>query len=240
VVAAITRANDADVDVGRIADQLQRAFDGDPFKRLIYLESHDQAKSQRVPDKVFPGQADGWFARKKSMLGFAVVMTAPGIPMFFQGAELLDTRRWVPDGNNPTMMDFARRTRFSRLFQFYSDFVRLRKAHPGLAGAGINVFSANPSSKVLAYHRWNRGAGTDDLVIVANFSGVSFPSYTIGFPFAGPWFVRMNSDANVYSDANDFGAVNAFDTTAGPGGYDSLSFSGNVGVGPYSMIVLGR
>jgi 1,4-alpha-glucan branching enzyme len=237
---AITQPTDAAIDVGRVADKLQHSFEGDLFKRIIYLESHDQAKSQRVPDKVFPGQATGYFARKKSMLGFAVMMTAPGIPMFFQGAEVLDTRRWVPDGGQPTMMDFSRRDLFSRLFQFYGDMVRLRKSAPGLRGAGINVFVANPETKVLGYHRWNQGAGVDDLVVVANFSSTAFPSYTIGFPFPGTWFVRLNTDANVYSDANDFNAVNSFVTSAGPGGYDGMPFSGNVGIGPASLIVLGR
>jgi 1,4-alpha-glucan branching enzyme len=238
IIAAITQARDEDVDVGRVADRLQRSFEGDLFERLIYLESHDQAKSRRVPDMVVPGDAEGRLARKKSMLGFALVLTAPGIPMFFQGAELLDFRRWVPDGANPTTMDFSRRARFSRVFQFYGDVVRLRKGLRGLCGVGINVFSANPGTKVVAYHRWNEGGGRDDLVVVANFSNTVFPGYTIGFPFAGRWSVRLNSDANVYSDANDFGSVNSFDSSAGPGGYDGMPFSGNVGLGPYSIIVL--
>jgi 1,4-alpha-glucan branching enzyme len=240
VITAITQARDEDVDLGRIADKLQHAAEGDPFKRIIYLESHDQAKSKRVPELVFPGDSEGRIARKKSMLGLGVVLTAPGIPMFFQGAELLDTRRWIPDGNAPTTMDFGRRTTFSRLFQFYGDLSRLRRGASGLAGAGVNVFVANPGTKVMAYHRWNRGGGADDLVVVANLSATSFPSYTIGFPFAGTWFVRLNSDANVYSDANDFGSVNTFDTTAGPGGYDGMPFSGNVGIGPFSFVVFGR
>jgi len=239
LVAALTQAFDANIDVGTVADQLEHAFEGDPFKRLIYLESHDQAKSRRVPDLIDPGDAEGWYARKKSILGFAVTLTALGIPMFFQGAELLDIRRWQPDGP-PTNMDFSRRDRFPRYFQFYADMIRLRRGQPGLAGEGIHVSSANPSTKVLAYHRWNRGGGSDDLVVVANFSGTSFPSYTIGFPFAGAWRVRLNSDANVYSDSNDFGSVNTFDTTAGPGPYDGMPFSGNIGIGPYAIVVFAR
>ncbi|HTB58574.1 MAG TPA: alpha-amylase family glycosyl hydrolase [Polyangia bacterium] len=240
LIAAITQPTDSAVNLSPVADRLQHAVEGDLFKRIIYLESHDQAKNGRVPDLVFPGDSEGWFARKKSMLGFGVVLTAPGVPMFFQGAEILDTRRWAPDGNAPTKMDFTRRQTFSRLFQFYGDMSRLRRSAAGLAGAGINVFVANPETKVMAYHRWNQGSGTDDLVVVANFSSTPFPSYTIGFPLAGNWFVRLNSDANVYSDANDFGSVNTFDTTAGPGGYDGMPFSGNVGIGPFSLVVLGR
>jgi len=78
------------------------------------------------------------------------------------------------------------------------------------------------------------------VIVVANLSGSSQPSYTIGFPYAGTWYVRLNSDANVYSDANDFAAVNAYDTTAGPIAWDGMPCSGNVGIGPYSLLVLSR
>jgi hypothetical protein len=39
------------------------------------------------------------------------------------------------------------------------------------------------------------------MVVVANFSGTSFPSYRPGFPYAGTWHVRLNSDANVIAPA---------------------------------------
>jgi 1,4-alpha-glucan branching enzyme len=76
--------------------------------------------------------------------------------------------------------------------------------------------------------------------VVANFSDTTFPSYTIGFPYAGNWNVVFNSDSNDYSDLGDFGAVNSFNTTAGAAAYDGMPFSGNVGIGPYSLIVLSR
>jgi hypothetical protein len=50
----------------------------------------------------------------------------------------------------------------------------------------------------------------------------------------------MNSNSNDYSYADDFGAVDSYNTTAGPGGYDGMPYGGNVGIGPYSLIVLGR
>jgi 1,4-alpha-glucan branching enzyme len=240
LIGALTQPLDSGVDVGAIAAAMSNAFEGDPFKRIIYLESHDQADKQRVPAMIDPGDPQGWFARKKSLLGFAVTLTTPGIPMFFQGAELLDARTWGPGGATPTMMDFSRKATFPKYFQFYADMASLRINSPGLRGNGLNVFEANPNTKVLAFHRWNQGSGIDDVVVVANFSDTSLPSYTIGFPYGGTWYLRLNSDANVYSDSNDFGAVNSYDTTAGPGGWDNMPFSGNVGIGPYSLIVFGR
>jgi 1,4-alpha-glucan branching enzyme len=234
---ALTQPLDSGVDVGTVASAIQNAFEGDPFKRVIYLESHDQADSERVPNKIDPSNPQSWFAIKKSMLGFAVTLTAPGIPMFFQGTELLDTRPWNPGGSNPTMMDFSRQQQFPKLFQFYTDMVTLRKSTPGLCGPSVNIFEANPITKILAYHRWNQGSGIDDVIVVANFSDTTFPSYTIGFPYPGTWYLRLNSDANIYSDQNNFGATNSYNTTAGPGPYDNMPYSGNIGIGPYTLIV---
>ncbi len=44
----------------------------------------------RIPEAIAPGDADNWFARKRAMLGSALVLTSPGIPMLFQGQELLE------------------------------------------------------------------------------------------------------------------------------------------------------
>jgi len=237
---AVTRATDDAVDVERVAQALWRLREGDPFRRIIYLESHDQAKAKRVPDMIAPGDAEGWHARKKSMLAGGVLLTAPGIPMMFQGCEVLDWRQW----SDVTNFDWSRKNRFPKLFRFYCDLVRARTNASGrtrgLCGQYVNVIHANQTTKVLAYHRWDQGFGIDDVVVVANFSAVAHASYTIGFPHPGTWYVRLNSDANAYSDASDFGAVNSYDTTAGTGGWDGMPSSGDVGIGPYSLIVLSR
>jgi 1,4-alpha-glucan branching enzyme len=237
VRAAITQPSDAAIDVGRVAGALQRP---DPFSRVVYLESHDEAKEGRITDRIAPGDAEGRLARKKALLGYGVVLTAAGLPMIFQGGELLDFRRW----NDDVPMPWANRTRFPRYRQFFSDAIALRRntggRTGGLTGASTHVIQANPGTKVLAYHRWDRGSGIDDVVVVANFSGTAFPSYTVGFPYPGTWFVRLNSDANVYSDSNDFGALDAYDTTAGPIAWDGMPFSANVGLPPFSLLIFSR
>jgi 1,4-alpha-glucan branching enzyme len=237
VRAAITQARDGDVDLGRVASALERP---DPFSRVIYLESHDEAKDRRIIDRIAPGDAQGRLARKKSLLGYGVVLTAAGLPMIFQGCELLDWRRW----NDAVSMPWANAGLFPRYRQFFSDAIRLRRnaggRTGGLTGAFTHVVQANPGTKVLAYHRWDRGSGADDVMVVANFSGDAFASYTIGFPYPGTWYVRLNSDANVYSDSNDFGSLDAYDTTAGPIPWDGMPFSGNVGLPPFSLLILSR
>jgi 1,4-alpha-glucan branching enzyme len=48
--------------------------------------------------------------------------------------------------------------------------------------------------------------------------------------------VRFNSDWSGYSP--DFGDALGYDTDATPGDRDGLDFHGNIGIGPYSAVVL--
>jgi 1,4-alpha-glucan branching enzyme len=50
--------------------------------------------------------------------------------------------------------------------------------------------------------------------------------------------VRFNSDWNGYS--GDFGNWNSFDTTAVSGTKDGMNYNANVGVGPYTAIILSQ
>ena len=79
----------------------------------------------------------------------------------------------------------------------------------------------------------------DDVVIIANFADRSYGSYAIGFPRAGAWYVRLNSDWNGYGN-DDYGNVPGYDTTASVGGADGMPCNGNVGIGPYTMLVLSQ
>src|SRR5207302_503195 len=62
--------------------------------RVIYTESHDEVANgrQRIPEMITPGDAASYYARKRSTLGAAVVLTAPGLPMLFMGQELLEDK----------------------------------------------------------------------------------------------------------------------------------------------------
>lgn len=105
-------------------------------------------------------------------------------------------------------------------------------------GQHLNLFHVNNSDKLLACHRWENGGPGDDVVVVLNFANRSYPNYTIGFPRGGMWRVRFNSDCNGYDPS--FGNFFSYGTEAQPGQKDSLDFVGNVGIGPYSAIVLSQ
>ncbi|PYQ49139.1 MAG: 1,4-alpha-glucan branching protein [Acidobacteria bacterium] len=240
VRAALTQPDAAKVDLDAVAQAITGPLGSDPFARVIYVESHDEAKARRLPDAIAPGDAEGWHARKKSMLAAGVVFTAPGIPMLFQGYELLDWRPW----SDVVPMDWSRAGRFAGHRRFHRDLIRARTNADGrtrgLCGSSVSVIGANPDTKVLAYHRWDQGAGADDVVVIANFSGTTFPSYQVGLPYPGTWYVRINSDASVYSDAGDFAATHCFDCVADLVAWDARPWSAAFGLGPYALVVLSR
>ena len=220
-----------------IAEAVGKSYNGSgPFQRVIYTESHDEAKFRRITDQVAPGDAEGWLARKLSSLGAALVFTSPGIPMLFMGQEFLEFATWN-DGTS-FAFDFGRIGRVPGYVDLWSRLIKLRRNFDnntrGLRGGNTNVFWASDADGVIAYHRWDQGDPGDDVVIVANLKDRTYPSYNIGFPRSGTWFLRFNSDFRGFSP--DFGDV-GYDTTAGGSGNQGMPFNGNVGLGPYSVCI---
>ena len=108
----------------------------------------------------------------------------------------------------------------------------------GLRGQHVNVHHVNNADKVIAFHRWENGGPGDDVMVVANFCNRSYDSYALGFPRPGYWRVRFNSDWQGYS--SDFGNQLGYDTFAGDGSRDGMPFEANVGLGPYSVLILSQ
>jgi len=237
---ALVALDDGERDMAAMRFAIEHRPNGSPWQRVIYTESHDEVAAsngkRRLPEDIHPGKADSWESKKRSTLGAAMVFTSAGIPMIFQGQEILE---WIPFGDD--RMDWDKYDRFRGIYHLYRDLIRLRRNWfdntRGLRGTNVNVFHAG-DDKVVAFHRWDQGGAGDDVVVVLNFSSRTFPSYTIGFPRAGDWHVRFNSDWNGYSP--DFGNTSSYDTTAGGHGMQSMPCSGHVGIGPYSAIILSQ
>jgi 1,4-alpha-glucan branching enzyme len=92
--------------------------------------------------------------------------------------------------------------------------------------------------KVIAYHRWSEGGPGDDVVVVLNFANRGYASHTLGLPRTGRWRVRLNSDWNGYDPS--FGNSLASDTDAFGGDRDGLPATANVGIGPYTALILSQ
>ncbi len=237
---AIITGTDSARSMTAVRDALVHAYNANPVQRVIYTESHDEVANghSRVPEEIWPGNAGSWASKKRSTLGAALVMTAPGIPMIFEGQEVLEDGFFAD--SDP--VDWTKLTTYAGIQTLYRDAIRLRRnwfdTTRGLRGNNINVHHVNDTNKLIGFHRWQNGGAKDDVVVIANFANTSYASYNLGFPRAGTWKVRFNSDWNGYS--TDFANTNSYDTNAVSGVKDGMSFNANIGIGPYTVIILSQ
>jgi 1,4-alpha-glucan branching enzyme len=75
-------------------------------------------------------------------------------------------------------------------------------------------------------------------VVVANFFREAQEEYIIGFPAAGVWKLRFNSDWQGYSDA--FEGYPSSDVSAESGEYDGFPFHAVLSLGPYSVLIFSQ
>jgi 1,4-alpha-glucan branching enzyme len=237
---AIIGSDDAFRDMGAVAEAIGHKYNNSSFQRVIFTESHDADSNgaQRVPEMIWPGNATSWYSKKRSTLGAALVMTSPGIPMIFMGQEFL-CGGWF---NDDQPLDWSNAANFPGITQLYRDLMHLRRNWfnntRGLRGQNVNVHHVNEANKVIGFHRWDQGGNGDDVVVVVNFGNQSYPNYSLGFPRGGLWRVRFSSDWNGYDPA--FSNWYSYDTQANSGSMDNMNFVANVGLGPYTAIILSQ
>ncbi len=239
VRTALVASNDEDRDVVSVAEVIGDSA-GEAFRRVIYTESHDEDAngSARVPEEIWPGYADSWASKKRATLGSAVVLTSPGIPMLFQGQELVEGS-WFSDEDG---LDWTLRHRHAGLLRLHRDLISLRRnaddVSRGLRGEGVQVHHLNKEARVVGWHRWLDGGPHDDVVVLANFSAKAYPDYHLGVPRAGRWRVRFNSDWDGYDP--DFETFDSLDAESEPKTQDGMAQRIAVGLGSYSVVILSQ
>jgi 1,4-alpha-glucan branching enzyme len=205
--------------------------------RVAFLESHDVVgdlnNGVRLVTAIDPATPNSYRARKLSTVGAAVTLTAPGVPMIFQGQDMLENQSF----DSSRMVDWSKTNTYSRIVQFYRDLIGARRDlkgyTPGLEGDQCSILRTDNTSKLLAFRRWKSSAPNQVAVVVANFSGATISSYSLNFPFAGTWYAHLNSDSTNYS--SDFQNIgSSVVTTSGS------PASGLVTVGPYSVLILSQ
>jgi 1,4-alpha-glucan branching enzyme len=237
---AVIARNDEDRNLREVTEAIEQQYAGDSFARTIYTESHDEVRNgrARVPEDVDPGHAGSWLARKRSTLGAAIALTAPGVPMLFQGQEFAEDGWFEAE----RMLDWSKLDRFPGIHALYRDLIQLRRnwfdTTRGLRGDHVRVHHVNDAAKVLAYLRWGFAEPRDETIVLANFANRAYDSYRIGVPREGVWRVRFNSDWQGYSA--DFGNAPSFDANADALGMDGMAASVAVALGPYSVVILSQ
>ena len=237
---AIISGDDSGRNMYAVKAAVENRYNTDAFGRVIYTESHDEDANghSRVPEEIWPGNAESYYSKKRSTLGAALVFTSPGMPMIFQGQEFLQYG-WFDASKE---LDWSLAASQGGILNLYRDLIHLRRNWfnntRGLQGQNLNVHHVNNTNKVIAFHRWNQGGAGDDVVVLLNMGNQAYDSYVVGFPREGLWRVRFNSDWNGYSP--DFGNHSSFDTWTNPGSPDGMPYSASVGLGPYSVVILSQ
>lgn len=235
--SALVVADDGQRNLDAVIGALKTRYDGDAFRRVVYTESHDEVANgkARLPSEIAPGAFDSYAAKKRSLLGAALVLTAPGVPMLFQGQEFLENK-WFRD---VVPADWSKLGRFSGLHHFHRDLIALRRNlagnTAGLSGRHLETHHVDHLAKILGYRRWREGGAGDEVLIVVNLSAQPVTDYAIGVPSAGLWKVRLNSDGRAY-DA-EFGDHFAADCEARPEPLDGCEHRILVGFGAYSVLI---
>ena len=234
---AVIAREDASRDLGAVSKAIEYRYDLDVFRRVIFTESHDEVANgrARVPEEIWPGKVGSWFSKKRSTLGGALVLTSPGIPMIFQGQELLEDR-WFQD-KDP--IDWSRVEDEHGILKMYRDMIALRRnlsgVTRGLCGQNSHIYHFDDGAKIIAFHRWDKQVPADSVVVVVNMKNQNCDGHTIGFPRAGSWKTRFNSDSYNYDP--HFANHPAPDVEAREEKIDGLPCSGKISIGPYTVII---
>ena len=181
----LTQPDDNDRDLSLVEKALTRKYSGNAFSRVVYVESHDEVAngSARLAEEIAPGNVDqDYFARQRSVIGAALTLTAPGIPMLFQGQELLEDL-WFDD-KDP--IDWSRLEQFPQLNQAYKALIGLRKKYTSLHSDSIQIMHRDHSNNILAYQRGNTDThaqgnqhNAEPLLIVINFKNQRIDDYEL-------------------------------------------------------------
>jgi len=192
------------VNLDGLRDALIPSLD-QAWRAVQHLENQDVVRIDNTTDRQprVPALADAsnsrsWYARSRSRVANGLLLTAPGIPMFFMGQELLEEKYWSDSPNffensliwwDGLNSDAAMRDHL----HFVRDLIGVRQRLPALRGDGINVFHTHSDNRVLAFHRWLDG-WDEDVVVVINLREETWWQYQLGFPIAGDWTEVVNSD----------------------------------------------
>ncbi len=239
VRALASIVNDGDRSMFELRDAVTKYFNGQATQRVVFTESHDEAANQpRLPETIWPGNADSWEAKKRSTLAASVVFTSPGIPMIFQGQEFFEDGTWT----DAAPMDWGRKETFNGIFQLYRDLIAMRRnrggATRGLLGNNTNFHHLNDTDKIGAWHRFDNGGVGDDVVVVTNWKGETRGTYRIGFPRGGTWYCIFNSNATGYDPA--FTGGGPVQITAEALSWDGMGHSARIDIPPYTALVFSQ
>ncbi|GAC1648854.1 MAG: hypothetical protein NVS4B4_21790 [Bradyrhizobium sp.] len=147
-VGAASGGAGAAVAVSAIAAALYPPGFDHAWRAVTCVENHDlvlAGRDPRLPTLTDPSNHRSWYARSRSRVATAILLTAPGIPQIFMGQEFLEDRPWDVDPHGPNLLswhgldlpaDFSMRDHL----RFTRDLIRLRRDLPALRSDNVHAF----------------------------------------------------------------------------------------------------
>lgn len=221
---------DEERNISWLCSVLSKNFNGDAMQRIIFSDSHDTAANgrHRLNQEINPKNINDTYAKKRALMASAILLTAPGIPMLLQGQEFMQTG----DFNYWQGLNWENVDKYRGIVLAHRHLIALRKDDQGisrgLSGNNINIIHGEDSKKIIAYHRWDSGGVSDDVVVIANFSNRLVHNYFINFPRSGEWKLRFDSSWHGYSP--DFKKYSVGDV-------EVTSEGANVEIPPYTVLI---
>jgi 1,4-alpha-glucan branching enzyme len=158
--------------------------------------------------------------------------------MIFQGQEFEEVGVFT----HYKALDWTKVEKFAGILTLHRHLIALRlNRHAntaGLLGRHVNIFAIDKESKVVAYHRWDKGGPADDVVIVANFSDKPLTGYELTFPAIGKWWNRLNTDWKGYGEDFTDLKIESVDVAAKPD--DDKHFVGKIDIAPQSVLIFSQ
>ncbi len=220
-------------DLQKIVDALEFEYSGDVFKRVIYTESHDEVANgqARVPEEIQPGDAESEFAKKRAILGIALTLTAPGIPMLFQGQEFIEDEYF----QDTEGLDWEKHDNHKGIKNLVGDIIALRTGKSegafGLRDQGITIGHLNNDTKILSYVRGTT-EGSEPVLVVLNFGNQDYSDYGIGLEEGRYWNLRFDSSWKGYD--RSFAKSDADDLVIEKEATDGKQWTGKIDIPGYS------
>jgi 1,4-alpha-glucan branching enzyme len=162
------------------------------LNELKYIVSHDERRVVEEVDHRGAPEAMAIGGKVKTRLGATVLLTSPGIPMFYMGEEIA-ADNFIPDNPAPNKLDWVAADPGVR--DTYRNLIHLRLSRTSLAAEGVAFFGPDWSTNQGSYQQMKlinywRYAGTApesaEVVVAANFDHASH-DMTAVFPDTLGW-----------------------------------------------------
>lgn len=233
----IEDTHDDSRDLQKVVDALEFRYSNDAFSRIVYTESHDEVANgkARVPEEIQPGDAESGFAKKRAILGIVLTLTAPGIPMLFQGQEFIEDEYF----QDTEGLDWEKEKKHNGIEKLIGDVIKLRTGESvgakGLRSQHIEILHVNHDTKILAYNRFDANDPTEPVLVVLNFSNQEYENYGIGLKANEPFQLKINAASKIYDEAFSELPVDSVEVVEE--NTDAKNWTGKINIPAYASLI---